>query len=376
MNIDTKVLQHYVNSARIPYSSLLAQVNHLDLFLSGEKQPTFTQLVNIAKKLNIPTGLLLLKHPVELKKQRLEFRSSGLMSLERMSEELRDIILEMEDKQAFLREEIDFTLDFIKMCSRQDGVRRVADIVRRYLQVDIDFQKSLRKGTLLHFLRTKINEMGVFVFLNGKVGDNTHRPLRIEEFRGFVISDNKAPIIFINQKDESESGKVFTLIHELVHLFLGEDEILTENGTNYESNDAVEIFVNQVTAEILVPEESFLEVIADSTFIEFTNDAIRELADDYKVSRLMIVRRLYDLGKINQKDYRAKTQQLMQELRANQRDKKSSGGDYANNLKFRVDKKFFAYVQQALQQNKISYTEAFRLIGVSYKGYKTLAKEV
>ena len=48
------------------------------------------------------------------------------------------------------------------------------------------------------------------------------------------------------------------------------------------------------------------------------------------------------------------------------------GGNYNNNLSFRIDKKFFNYVQQALQQNKISYTDAFRIIGVSFKGYAAL----
>ena len=53
--------------------------------------------------------------------------------------------------------------------------------------------------------------------------------------------------------------------------------------------------------------------------------------------------------------------------------KSSSGGDY-NNLRFKVDRRFFSYVQEALQQNRISYTDAFRIIGVGFKGYKALAE--
>lgn len=64
----------------------------------------------------------------------------------------------------------------------------------------------------------------MFVFFNGKIHDNTHRPLDPDEFRGFSLNSSKAPIIFINQTD-SQNAQLFTLLHELVHLFIDDEGI-------------------------------------------------------------------------------------------------------------------------------------------------------
>ena len=38
-----------------------------------------------------------------------------------------------------------------------------------------------------------------------------------------------------------------------------------------------------------------------------------------------------------------------------------------------MDKLFFQYVENAVKKNRLSYTDAFNIIGVGYKGYKTLS---
>lgn len=375
MNVSIETLNYYVEKAQIPLSELRISVKNIDLFLSGEKQPTFNQLSSIAKKLNIPTGLLLLDKSIEVKSGRLEFRTINSSHLGEMSEELRDTIIEMESKQQFLREQIESTLDFIGSCSIKDDVLLVASKIRSILQIDKDFKNNILKDDILKFLKNKINNIGVFVFFNGIVGENIHRSLSLAEFRGFVLADNKAPIIFINQKDETTNGKVFTLIHELVHLFVGTDEILTEVDAGDYTFDKTEAFVNKVTAEILVPTDIFY-----ATMEKFSNknknNLVQMLAERFKVSEFVVVRRLYDFKFIDRPTYLSKTKELTDKFEQFQKNKikSSSGGDYYNNLRFKVDKRFFSYVQEALQQNKISYTDAFRIIGVGFKGYKALAE--
>lgn len=96
--------------------------------------------------------------------------------------------------------------------------------------------------------------------------DNTHRPLSVKEFRGFVLLDHKAPIIFINQKD-TKNGQLFTLVHELVHIFVGTEEIFNIVEAGDYQFDRTEAFINKVTAEILVPQEIFLQLNStDSNF--------------------------------------------------------------------------------------------------------------
>lgn len=375
MDVNIETLNYYVENAKIPLSKLRISVKNIDLFLSGEKQPTFNQLSIIAKKLNIPTGLLLLDKSIEVKSGRLEFRTINSSHLDEMSEELRDTIIEMESKQQFLREQIESTLDFIGSCSINDDILLVASKIRDKLQIDKDFKENISKDNMLKFLKSKVNNIGVFVFFNGIVGENTHRALSLAEFRGFVLADNKAPIIFINQKDETTNGKVFTLIHELVHLFIGSDEILTEVDAGDYMFDKIEAFVNKVTAEILVPNDIFRATVEELRNSN-KNNIVQILAERFKVSEFVIVRRLYDFKFIDHQSYLSKTKELTDKFKQFQKNKtkSSSGGDYYNNLRFKVDRRFFSYMQEALQKNRISYTDAFRIIGVGFKGYKALVE--
>lgn len=147
-------------------------------------------------------------------------------------------------------------------------------------------------------------------------------------------------------------------------MFIGQEGIFNIN-ENDDSSNEIEAYVNKVTAEILVPKKYLGQ--------ENTQD-INILANKYRVSKFVIVRRLFDTNKINRDSYITISNDLQKEFEINKKytSKKKSGGDYNNNLKFRMDTHFFYCVESALNQNKISYTEAFSVLGIGYKGFKTL----
>ena len=104
-------------------------------------------------------------------------------------------------------------------------------------------------------------------------------------------------------------------------------------------------------------------------------DNLEIISKKTEVSKFVALRRLYDLSMISKDTYQSINYELEEEFKQIQKLRKpSNGGNYSNNLRFRIDNNFFKYVNNAVQQNKITYTDAFNIVGVGYKGYKILSK--
>lgn len=88
---------------------------------------------------------------------------------------------------------------------------------------------------------------------SGIVGNNTHRPLDVAEFRGFAISHPLAPLVFINSAD-APAARLFTLMHELAHIWVGSSGISNASPGNARRE---EVFCNAVAGEFLAPHDVF-----------------------------------------------------------------------------------------------------------------------
>jgi Zn-dependent peptidase ImmA (M78 family) len=120
------------------------------------------------------------------------------------------------------------------------------------IHLDTDMRSDARNWEEALRLQVEgMEESGVLVMRSGIVGNNTHRQLSVEEFRGFALSDPYAPLVFINSRD-SKGAQMFTLAHELVHIWLGVSGVSNLEAT-YAPNHRIERFCNRVAAELLVP---------------------------------------------------------------------------------------------------------------------------
>lgn len=362
LQINNDVLVSYIKNSGIEFDTLQDTVKDISQFVSGEKMPTFNQLAKISKLINIPTGLLVLQQQVTIDTQRLSFRTPNSAAIDKMSAELRDTIIDMQEKQSFLQNQIDDVIDLSSdRLKHENNPMAIAEAIRSRLQIPIDYISHAKNNPLRYF-RNKLSDIGIFVFFNGKIHD-THRPLSSDEFRGFSLKSDKAPIIFVNQKD-SPNAQLFTLVHELVHLFIDDEGISTVSEHDDFDHIQREAIVNHVAAEILVPK---------ILFEKEPSPEIKELAGKYSVSQYVIVRRLLDIGLIDKLAYYKIVSSLKPSIKPR---KKPSGGNYNSNLRFRIDHTFFRFVHNAIMQGKVSYTEALRLIGTSYKGFKYLEGEL
>lgn len=115
----------------------------------------------------------------------------------------------------------------------------------------------------------------------------------MSEFRGFALVDEYAPLIFINGADFT-SAQMFTLIHELVHIWIGEGGV-----SNFEAMQPlpieIERYCNAVAAEVLVPRA---ELTKYWPLVRGVANPFAAIARRFKVSTIVAARRALDLDLI------------------------------------------------------------------------------
>jgi len=325
-------------------------------WLTKKDYPTYHQLVEIAKTFNIPFGYLFLDKLPEKKLPIPHFRTKN--NIHHFSDELYDTVMFVKKQQEWIREIlIDWGhehLPFAKTFTTKDDPRVISTKIREILKLDNDWASSqISWNQAFNFLINRFEKAGIYVVINGIVGNNTHRKLNVEEFRGFVLFDDIAPFVFINNNDFL-SAKIFTLIHELVHILIGKSASFDLREL-ISANDATEKFCDRCTAEFLVPEENIKQI----NEIDYEN-----LAKQFKVSKIVIARRLLDIGKINKDEFlKFYNNYKQKEMKKIQRE----GGNFYNTVEYRYGKKFLETISYALFNNEILHRDVYRLLSLKPK---------
>jgi Zn-dependent peptidase ImmA (M78 family) len=250
-------------------------------------------------------------------------------------------------------------LDFVGSVRPQDNVGRVAKAIRQALGLSVGARAQLPTWTeALRQLISKAEDAGVLVMASSIVGSNSHRKLDVEEFRGFALADDLAPLVFVNAAD-SKAAQMFTLAHELVHVWLGESGV-SDAEAGRVPQQHVERWCNAVAAELLVP--------MDAVRAEFRADApldqeIQRLARVFKVSSLVALRRLFDAGRIDEATLWASYRAELARLRALDRGV-TGGGDFYRTLGARAGKRFTRAVLASALEGQTLFQDAFRMLGV------------
>jgi Zn-dependent peptidase ImmA (M78 family) len=205
---------------------------------------------------------------------------------------------------------------------------------------------------------------GILVLRNGIVGNNTHRPLNVKEFRGFALSDAIAPIVFINAQD-SKAAQTFTLAHELAHVWMGQTGVSNPDYSlrARQQTSPVDQFCDQVAAEVLVPIQDFMDRWSEQEDIDGN---LWRLARLYRVSELVILRRALESGIVNEREYQRRFDPLAA------RKGGGEGGNYYRNVLIRNSKTFTLSLLAAAIDGHVSYRDAATLLNVSMASVPTL----
>lgn len=208
---------------------------------------------------------------------------------------IEDVLIERE----YLLEELSkFDIgqtDFTFISPNEDSPIVWANKIRKEMGIELQEQYNCSSNRKFYlYLRNKIENRGVFV--------NCFTDVSIEDVRGFAVYYSKLPVIGINDNDRAPA-KSFTLIHELVHLIKRFSSVCNDM-INTNTTLKEEVFCNAVAGELLVPQNELKKIIMKCGYIlPYKMKEIKNIADMFSVSREVIVRRLFDLGFLNQKDY-------------------------------------------------------------------------
>lgn len=328
-----------------------------------EARPTLKQLEDFAKATHAPIGYLFLSAPPVERVPIPDFRTVENRRIGHPSPDLLETIYLCQQRQEWYRDYVrslrEEPLRFIGSAIPESDIVQTAAEIRHALGFEIEERRQCPTWTeaLRRFIE-QADRLGVLVMVNGVVGSNNHRKLNPDEFRGFAISDDLAPLVFINGAD-TKSAQMFTLAHELAHLWLGQSALSDVEPASSPTH-RVENWCNRVAAELLVPLAVFREQLRPDEDLGVT---LNRLAKHFKVSTLVVLRRIHDAGGLSREAfwqaYREELNRLLEIQRA------GSGGDFYLTLGVRVGKRFARALVANTLEGQTLHRDAFRLLGFS-----------
>lgn len=331
----------------------------LDAWLKGKLHPTFRQLEEFARATYTPIGYFFLETPPVEELPVTDFRTVGDLKVRQPSPNLLDTLYLCQRRQDWYRNELrtagEQPVGFVGSLTTDENVVMAAEHISDTLCFDIERrrQEQTWTGSLRHFIE-QIDALGVLVMVSGVVGNNTSRKLDEEEFLGFALSDPMAPLVFINGTC-SKSAQIFTLAHEVAHIWLGQSGV-SNNKVARRPDDRTERWCDQVAAELLVPSREIQNEFNPTSEL---NAEIIRLARHFKVSTLVVLRRIRDTGKLDRDDFWSAWRSELVRLRRYQTGK---GGNYYLSAGSRTSKRFARTLAVSTLEGRTTFTEALRLM--------------
>jgi Zn-dependent peptidase ImmA (M78 family)/DNA-binding XRE family transcriptional regulator len=341
--------------------------------------PSFAKARDAAKYLRVPFGYLFLDKPPAETIAIPDLRRIGGEPVGQLGPNFTHVYQDAIAKQNWYREYLIHqgfeALPFVGSRTIHDDPAAVASDMRRTLDVTTEWRRECSNWeAMFRGLVAKTEKAGVLVLRNSIVGNNTHRPLSVREFRGFALSDPIAPLIFINSADAT-AAQIFSLAHELAHIWLNISAI-SNFGLNQtpEGYDPLEVFCNRVAAEFLVARNEFLENWKADLPLDQNADV---LSREFRVSTLVIARRALDLGRIAREEY-FRFYERAAEAREQIPEKKGKGGgpDFYTLARIRNSATFARAVLTEALEGRLLLRDAGQLLSVKPAKLKELAKEL
>lgn len=348
--------------ARADLDDLSRRFPKLQQWESEEVTPTLKQLEAFAQATHAPLGFLFLPEPPEESVPLPDFRSMGDAALRRPSPDLLDTLFQCEQRQEWYRDygraNREEPLSFVGSLDLTTSIVEAAETMGAALGFQVE-DRGARWADAFRKLTEQAEELGVLVMVNGVVGSNTHRKLNPQEFRGFAMVDDIAPLIFVNGAD-TKAAQIFSLAHELAHIWLGQSA-LSDVEVSSTSGNTTERWCNEVAAEMLVPLHSLRDAFSADRPL---TDELDRLAREFKVSTLVVLRRIRDAGHLTAEQYRSAYTAELDRVLGILAEGISSGGNFYNTQTVRVSRRFARAVISSTLEGQTLYRDALQMLGI------------
>ena len=358
--ISKDVLIWAIHRCGLEIDELVQKFPKIHQWASGEAQPTLRQLESLAKTTFTPLGFFFLNKPPKEQLPIPYFRTKKEKTSFTPSPDLLETVQIMQQRQTWMREFLIEQGQKELACVKSVQLNEKPESIVKHMQETLGLNKdwAAHEHTWTEALRTlrqAIEISGILVVVNGIVGNNTHRKLNPNEFRGFVLVDNYTPLVFVNGAD-GKAAQMFTLAHELAHVFYGSSAAFDLREMQ-PSDNPIEQKCNQIAAEFLIPQN---ELYQSWSYAKKDPEPFQKIAHQFKVSTIVAARRALDTNLINRETFLNFYQEYISDERR-KTNRESGGGDFYANQNLRLGQRFASNVIRAVKEGKLLYSEAFRL---------------
>lgn len=379
-NITPKILKWARESARmseeIAANKVSISIDKLKEWENGETQPTIRQAETLAKAYRRPFALFFLPDIPRNFQPLQDFRKKDAKPLSTGS---IFIIREIQQKQAWIKdvyeENKETPLAFVGRFDLQSNPIEVANDILNTLQIN---PSHYVKDNPINEWIEKAESKGVFISRTSFI--HSRLKLDSDELQGFSIADKYAPFVFVNS-DDWNAPQLFTLVHELAHIWIAASGISNEIEPEIKHKDKlhpVEIFCNEVAANALMP-ANIMRTFSQRTFEN--SNSLFKAAKDLGISSFAFLFRAFSLNLISLDTYRKLKKEadiefkafLQKEEEKKLKQKQQKGGpDYYRLLVNKNSHLFTQVVMDAFRGGAIEPTQASSLLNTQINHFSKL----
>jgi Zn-dependent peptidase ImmA (M78 family) len=332
-------------------------------WLAGERQPTVRDVEKVAKKIGVPFGYLLLREPPRLELPIPDFRDGFEGPIDQPTWNLRSVLNQSIQRQewyrAYAQENFLPVVEAVGAAAEMEPTEAAASM-RRILRFHVaDRPRSWNE--IRRYLVGSFEDLGGLTVVTSMVGNNTNRLLDPNEFRGFALVDNQAPLVFVNA-NQTLNGQIFSLAHELAHIWHGSSGISLEDPASNPRSD-IEKWCNDVASEFLVPGEDLARSYEGLDELPLATQLDR-LAQVYKCGTLVVLQALRRHGLRNFEDFDADYRVEVDRLNSIDRSRRGGGGDYYRNQRYRIGARLSRAIIKDTLEGRTPISEAISIMSI------------